>query len=250
MQKLPFIPGSDVVGTVHEVGYNASTIGRFKVGDRVAAVVPSGGNAKYITLSYETIIKVPADIDPTLALCLSSTYVPAREALDLARKLNTPYTGANILVIGGNGPSGLATIELAVLEGANVFTTADERHHEYLANLGATCFPIDPAKWLPQLKGKMDVVLDSVCLDGYDSSLQSLNTEGTLVCTGLSAVYTQGQIRAFGLKDARDLKAMYIKTKARYLTGNSIYYDRLERYNQAPNEYAVSCIIYCIVWYM
>jgi NADPH:quinone reductase-like Zn-dependent oxidoreductase len=201
--------------------------------------VPSGGNAKYITLKYEQLIRVPDGVDPVVALCLSSTYVPAREALDLARKMNTPFTGANILVIGGNGPSGLATIELAGLEGANVFTTADERHHEFLSERGAKCFPIDPKTWLPTLKGKMDVVVDSVCLDGFESSSLALNNEGMLVCTGMSALYTQGNIPAFGLRDIRDMKAFYVRMRAKY-TMNSIFYDKVEQYNNAPNQYAVS----------
>ena len=239
MQSLPFIPGSDVVGTIHELGTDAVRTGGFQIGDRVAAVVPAGGNAKYITLRYDQIIRVPDEVDPVIALCLSSTYVPAREALDLARKKNTPFTGANILVIGGNGPSGLATIELAGLEGANIFATADERHHEYLAGLGAKCFPIDPKKWLPTLKGKMDVVIDSVCLDGFESSALALNDEGLLVCTGMSALYTQGNIPAFGLRDIRDMKAFYVKLRAKYLM-KSICYDKMERFDNAPNEYAVS----------
>mmetsp|Transcript_26393 Transcript_26393/g.63334 ORF Transcript_26393/g.63334 Transcript_26393/m.63334 type:complete len:868 (-) Transcript_26393:586-3189(-) len=238
MQKLPFVPGSDFVGTIHEMGLDAVQNSTFQVGDKVAAVVPSGGNAKYISMSYQNIIRVPDETDSVMALCLSSTYVPAREALDMARKLNTPFTGANILVIGGNGPSGLATIELALLEGANVYTTADERHHEYLTELGAKCFSIDPNKWLPTLQGKMDVVLDSVCLDGYESSSLAMNPAGTLVCTGMSAVYTQGQIKAFGIMDARDYKATYCRMKAKYLLNNSVYYDKLERYEVAPNEYA------------
>jgi len=238
MQRLPFIPGSDLVGTIVDLGTDALREGRFCIGERVAAVVPSGGNAKYIRLDYQCVIRVPDGVDPVMALCLSSTYVPAREALDLARKMNTPFTGANVLVIGGNGPSGLATIELLTLEGANIYTTADERHHEFLANFGAKCFPIDPLKWIPQLKGKMDVVLDSVCLDSFYSSLAALNPEGTLICTGLSAVYTQGQIRAPIIKDARDVKAAYVKLKAKFFMNNTIYYDRMVRYNEAPNEYA------------
>ncbi|KAL7542029.1 hypothetical protein ACHAXR_012534 [Thalassiosira sp. AJA248-18] len=238
MQKLPFVPGSDFIGTIHEMGKEASKNSTFRVGDKVAAAVPSGGNAKYITLPYNSIIRVPPETDSVLALCLSSMYVPAREALDLARKMNTPFTGANILIIGGNGPSGLASIELALLEGANVFTTADERHHQYLSNLGAKCFPIDPNKWLPTLQGKMDVVLDSVCLDAFESSNLALNSAGTLVCTGMSAVYTQGQIRAYGMRDVRDYKAKYCQMRAKYILSNTVYYDRMERFENAPNEYA------------
>jgi len=238
MQRLPFVPGSDFVGTIHSMGGEATKNSTFQVGDKVAAVVASGGNAKYISMPYQNIIRVPSEVDSVIALCLSSAYVPAREALDMARKLNTPFTSANILIIGGNGPSGLATIELALLEGANVYTTADGRHHEFLTNLGAKCFPIDPNKWLPTLQGKMDVVLDSVCLDGYESSSLALNSAGTLVCTGMSAVYTQGQIRAFGMRDVRDYKATYCKMRAKYMLNNTVYYDRMERYDLAPNEYA------------
>ena len=240
MHNLPFIPGSDLVGTIHEIGIEASKSSTFKVGDRVAALVPSGGNAKYITIEYRNIIRVPPGVASERALCLSSTYVPAREALDLGRKMNTPFTGANILVIGGNGPSGLATIELALLEGACVFTTADERHHDHLTKLGAKCFAIDPAKWLPTLTGKMDVVLDSVCLDGYTSSSLALNSAGILVCTGMSAIYTQGAIPALMLKDVRDFRAVYFKTRVKFLWDNAVYYDRVERFASAPNEYAVS----------
>ena len=238
MQALPFVPGSDFVGTIHAMGEEATKNSTFQVGDKVCAAVPSGGNAKYITLPYHSMIRVPDGTDSVVALCLSSTYVPAREALDLARKRNTPFTGANILVIGGNGPNGLATIELALLEGANIFTTADERHHEYLTKKGAKCFPIDPKKWLPTLQGKMDVVLDSVCLDGYESSSLALNPAGKMVCTGMSAVFTQGQIRAYFMRDVRQYKAMYCRMRAKYFLSNSMVYDRMDRFNNASNEYA------------
>ena len=64
-----------------------------------------------------------------MALCISSTYVPAKQSLELTRSAGTPLTGANVLVIGANGPTALATIDLAAMEGANVYVTADERHH-------------------------------------------------------------------------------------------------------------------------
>ena len=240
MRNLPFIPGSDFVGTVHEIGSEASKHSTFQVGDRVAALSSSGGNAKYITIGYSSLIRVPPGVNSDVAVSLCSTYVPAREALDLGRKMNTPFTGANILVVGGNGPIGLATIELALLEGAKVFATADERHHQHLTKLGVTCFPIDPILWLPTLKGKMDVVLDSVCLDGFQSSSLALNSTGILVCTGMSSVYTQGEAPGFLMKDMRDITAMYIKTRVKFMWENARYYDRVERYLSAPNEYAVS----------
>jgi NADPH:quinone reductase-like Zn-dependent oxidoreductase len=243
MQNLPFIPGSDIVGTILSLGSDAAKNSTFQVGDKVASIVSSGGNAKYITIPYQSIIRVPAEVEDTTALSMLSNYVPAREALDLSRKWNTPLTGANVLIIGGNGPSGLAMIELALLEAANVYTTADERHHAHLTSLGVKCFPINPEKWLPMLQGKMDVVLDSVCIDMYDSSQKALNATGTLVCTGMSAVYTMGRVTAFGLRDVRDYKAGFCKMKAKYFMYNGMYYDKMERFNTATIEFAVSITI-------
>ena len=39
--------------------------------------------------------------------------------------------------------------------------------------------------------------------------------------------------------DIRDMKAVYVKLRAKYLM-RSVYYDKMERFNSAPNEYAVS----------
>ena len=114
---LPFVPGADMIGTVVEMGPAAKG---HKVGDRVAALPGSGCNAHYVTLPAHSLIPVPDGMDPAVAVSMLSTYVPARQVLDLGRVRNTPYTGANVLIIGGNGAMGLALLELFLLEGANV----------------------------------------------------------------------------------------------------------------------------------
>ena len=85
-----------------------------------------------------------------------------------------------------------ALTQVALLEGANVYVTADESHHEFLRAKGVKCLPIDPSTWLCDLYEKMDIVVDSVCLDGrYTSSTMVLKETDTLVCTGMSAPYTK-----------------------------------------------------------
>mmetsp|Transcript_14309 Transcript_14309/g.31370 ORF Transcript_14309/g.31370 Transcript_14309/m.31370 type:complete len:628 (+) Transcript_14309:241-2124(+) len=238
-QSLPYIPGTDVVGTILALGKNALKFSSFKAGDYVYAIVPSGGNAKYASIPYQDLIRVPEGTDPTVALCLASIYTPVRQSLDLARKANTPLTGANVLVIGGNGPMGLATIDLALHENAIVHATASERHHPYLTSLGVRCLPIDPAKWRSKLKGRMDVVFDSVCIDDYASSHMALNSTGTLICTGFSAVYTRGKIPFLnGYLDMRDFRARLVRFHADWVLDNTVFFDRRERYLAAPNEFA------------
>ena len=46
MQPLPYVPGSDLVGTVHAVSDSAKASHKFKVGDKVAAAVSSGGKCQ------------------------------------------------------------------------------------------------------------------------------------------------------------------------------------------------------------
>ena len=115
---LPFVPGSDMIGTVVDLGPAAKAI--YKVGDRVAALPGSGCNANYVTLPVQSLMPVPDGMDPAVALSMLSTYVPARQILDVGRRFNTPYTGANVLIIGWNRAMGLALMELLLLEGGNV----------------------------------------------------------------------------------------------------------------------------------
>jgi len=238
-QSLPYIPGTDVVGTILALGKNALKFSSFKAGDYVYAMVPSGGNAKYASIPYQNLNRIPDGTDPVMALCIASTYTPVRQSLDLARKANTPLTGANVLVIGGNGPMGLATIDLALHENAIVHATASERHHPYLTSLGVRCLPIDPAKWRSKLKGRMDVVFDSVCIDDYASSREALNSRGTLICTGFSAVYTRGKIPFLnGYLDMRDFRARLVRFHADWVLDNTVFFDRREKYLTAPMEFA------------
>jgi NADPH:quinone reductase-like Zn-dependent oxidoreductase len=102
--------------------------------------------------------------------------------LNLGKQDNAPYTDANILIIGGSDPVGQALVELAVKEGANVYATAAKSHRAYVKMMGATWFPNDPKKFY-KLKGKMDVVIDTLCLDGYKSSHEALHRNGKLICT-------------------------------------------------------------------
>lgn len=54
--RLPVIPGYDVVGTIASCGH---AVKEFEVGDRVAALVRKGGNARYISVSASSLVSVP-----------------------------------------------------------------------------------------------------------------------------------------------------------------------------------------------
>ncbi|KAL7476500.1 hypothetical protein ACHAW6_002355 [Cyclotella cf. meneghiniana] len=108
------------------------------------------------------------------------------------KKTSVPLANCNVLFTGRSGPVGQALIDLAAREGAWVITMAHQMHEEpmqispcaLLWHLTrAEWFPVNPKRWLP-LKGQKDVVVDSLCMDGYKSSDKAFAPDGFLICTG------------------------------------------------------------------
>ena len=58
--SLPTTPGHDLVGNIVTCG---TKVKDFKVGDRVAALVRTGGNARYMSVPESSLVKVPLTID-------------------------------------------------------------------------------------------------------------------------------------------------------------------------------------------
>jgi len=177
------VPGRQIVGEVIRVGRTARKRSMIQVGDRIVALTPNGmGNARFISIPSSSAIPISPDIQCGDALCLVESYMSAYQMLNLGRTNGIPYTDAKVLIIGGSDPVGQALVELALKEGANVVATAEKSHREYLEKMGAIWLPNKPKKFA-KLSGKMDVVIDTLCLDGYKSSYEALNYDGKLVCT-------------------------------------------------------------------
>ena len=132
-----------------------------------------------------------------------------------------------------------APTQVALTEGANVYVTADAAHHEFLGAKGVQCLDIDPSTWLNDLYGKMDVVVDSVCLDGrYNSSTMLLKETGTLVCTGMTAPYTKQAIEAGSWSAAlRDKYARAVKFATQHFSSKAIWLDTIENHQYRKMEF-------------
>jgi NADPH:quinone reductase-like Zn-dependent oxidoreductase len=184
---LPLTPGFDVVGTVLECGELARGQG-FKAGQRVAGLVRTGGNARYCVLSSELCVRVPGEIDSDEAACLTSTFVTAYQALNMG-KSGYNLKGAKILLLGGPDPIFQAMIEMAMLGGASiVYTVTSPKNHAFVKSFGATPLPQDKKRWLPIVQGQIDICIDSMCEDGFESPRAALNTTGKLVCIGMTSI--------------------------------------------------------------
>ena len=218
----PFVPGFQAVGQVCAVGAKVNPL-KIRLGDRVAALLPNGGgNAKYISIPVSWAMILPESANHDDIICLIANYMTAYQCLKLAKKNGAPLTNANVLITGGSEPVGQALIELALQEGANVYSTAHKMHEEHLTKLGTKWFSVKPEKWLPVLEGKMDVVVDNLKIDGYESSYRALTDNGILVCNV-----------------GPDMGNCWSSLKAKFLWSRALFYELHESYRTNPRLFAL-----------
>lgn len=238
---LPFVPGYEILGTIQTLGNQAAKEGQFREGDRVAGVSTfGGGNSRFISIPANRLTKISNNVKSTLAVCMIHDYMAALKALRLAKTGGSPFTGMNMLITDGFSPVGQAIINLASMEGANIYCCAEESKHSYLASIGAKCFIKDPEAWLPTASGTFDIVIDNSCVDSYSSSWFALTKKGSLVC--LAPIYNidgdEMPQNACGLDISElqqqwaGLKAQYMMTQTSFLNTITCYDDDTEQYKQ------------------
>ncbi|WP_341992579.1 NAD(P)H-quinone oxidoreductase [Azorhizobium sp. AG788] len=111
------IPGLEIAGTVVATGAEA---GRFKVGDRVCALVTGGGYAQYCVTSAHTALPIPEGLSAQQAAALPETFFTVwSNVFDRGRL----QAGETLLVHGGTSGIGTTAIQLAKAFGAKVFVT-------------------------------------------------------------------------------------------------------------------------------
>ena len=115
---LPFVPGTEVAGTVDAVG---DGVARLKPGDRVVAFVGLGGFAEYVCAPQLQVASLPDGVDPAVAAGFTLTYATSQHALVERGGLRR---GETLLVLGAGGGVGLAAVELGRRAGARVIAAA------------------------------------------------------------------------------------------------------------------------------
>jgi len=254
--SFPFVPGCEVVGTISNIGKLAKLEG-YRIGDRVMAMNRTGGgNGYYAKFDMRDVAPIISHkIEAAEAVCLVNVYMTAYQALRMGKRSGTPLTEANVLITDGYSPIGQAAVQLAQLEGANVYvTTTETRQDEYMKTLGVKCLPYSPNKWLHKVKGKMDVVVDNTCLDSYDSSWKALNAQGTLVCTGVTSHYTWDSINnsgcvggGCGLVDIHEFQQKWAELKAKYVMSQTKFSDLRKNFRDDPKQYSQELKYLCFL---
>jgi len=114
----PTIPGLEVSG---EVVLAQPSVERWRVGDRVTALLPGGGYAEYAVADEQCCLPWPADLSAAEAAGLPETFFTVWANVFERGALRA---GERILVHGGSSGIGVTAIQLAKAFGAEVLVTA------------------------------------------------------------------------------------------------------------------------------
>jgi NADPH2:quinone reductase len=179
---LPFVPGSEVAGTVRQAPDGADV----KPGDRVAAFCMLGGFAEVAVAPPFLTFKLPDALDGPQGAGLVLNYHTAYFALKMRGRL---AEGETVLVHGAAGGVGTAALQVAKGLGARTIAIVSSDEKEQVArDAGADEVLRSDAPWKDQVKelGGADVVLDPVGGDRFTDSLRSLRELGRVVVVGFT----------------------------------------------------------------
>ena len=182
---LPFVPGSEVAGTVRSAPVGASV----KEGDRVAAFCALGGFAEVAVAPEFLTFPLNDALDFAQGAGLILNYHTAWFALRLRGRLEEDET---VLVHGAAGGVGTAALQVAKGLGARTIAVVSSDEKEEVARAaGADEVVRSDGDWKDQAKelsgGGVDVVLDPVGGDRFLDSLRALREGGRAVVVGFTA---------------------------------------------------------------
>lgn len=257
--SLPSSPGMDAIGSIIKCG---KAVTNWKEGDRVAVILRTGGNSRYVNVPAKTLVEVPRILDNAEAACMVTTYMTAYQSLKLALKSLKPLPsmvqtstnnskgktvkadkflqGRRVLITDGISPVGQALIQLCSLAGAEqILTTAPESRHRYIKSvLRAKPLPMDPSVWLPLVQGKMDVVFDGSCDDGFESPHAAMKQRGVMVVFGMSSLLSKEEPGLLGAS----MVAYWTKIKGQMFLSNTKSYEVWESFQSDPEMFQVSLL--------
>jgi NADPH2:quinone reductase len=176
------IPGLEIAGEVVALGAGAA---RFKVGDKVMALVAGGGYAEYCTAHETHALPVPSSLSMNEAAAIPETFFTVWHNVFERGRL---VAGETLLIHGGSSGIGTTAIQLAKAFGAKVIITAGSKEKcDACLKLGAD-HAIDyrnedfVAKTKAATGGAgADVILDMVGGDYIERNYEAAAIEGRIV---------------------------------------------------------------------
>ena len=197
------ILGLEIAGTVEACGSGTS---RFRVGDRVVALVGGGGYAEYALALEDHCMALPESISFEAAACICETYITAwLNLFRIGGVQDKPF----VLIHGGGGGVATSAIQLcrALSPETQILVTASSGKLDRVAAQGAhhvidyreQSFA-DEVRRITEKRG-VDVILDHIGAQYLEANMKSLALAGTLMLIGVMG----------GIKAELNLATMMVK---------------------------------------
>jgi NADPH:quinone reductase len=176
--ELPLILGGEVAGTTEE-------------GERVVALIPSGGYAEYAVAPKETVFPLPDGVEPGAALAL---LIQGLTAWHLYRTQGRVAEGESVVVVSGAGGVGNLAVQLGKPMGAGrvIATASSQEKRDLTLELGADA-AVDPdAEDLKDALieandgNRVDVVFEMAGGRIFEQSAEALAPFGRIVTYGIA----------------------------------------------------------------
>ncbi len=157
----PLTPGLEVAGEVVALGQGVL---RYRLGDKVCALVPGGGYAEYAVVAEANALPVPAGLSMIEAAAIPETYFTVWTNVFQRGGLKS---SERLLIHGGSSGIGTTAIQLAKQFGAYVIVTAgsDEKCKQCLALGADVAINYRTQDFVAEMEKtglKADVILDMV----------------------------------------------------------------------------------------
>ncbi|MDP3660485.1 NAD(P)H-quinone oxidoreductase [Phenylobacterium sp.] len=185
IQRLGFYPSPP--GAPQTMGLEVSGVvvhgaGRWKVGDRVCALLGGGGYAEYVAVDARHALPVPADMDLVEAASLPETILTVFANVFESGALQP---GQTLMLHGATSGIGVTAIQMCKIYGAKVIATARGADKAAEAHrLGAEVVVDATTQDFVQVArehGGCDVILDMVGGDYFPRNIEALKPLGRLV---------------------------------------------------------------------
>ena len=212
--------GLEVAGVVAE----APDGGRWKIGDKVCALLGGGGYAEKVAVPADMALPVPDNISMTEAAAIPEVFATAYLNLCIEGEMKA---GDTVFIQAGASGLGMASIQLAKQCGAKVVTTvgSDEKG-QFVRKLGADVVINRKKENIAQVLAEhpVDVALDCVSGPGLGACLETMNRGGRwIVIATLGGAKTELNMQDFFKRGVKligsTLRSRSSEMKAQILAG-------------------------------
>lgn len=197
--------GLEVSGTIVQLGERVPAESGLRVGDRVAALVDSGGYAERVVAPWPQVLSLPENLDPVEAAALPEAAATVFSNVFMAAAARE---GETLLVHGGAGGVGSHAIQVAKALGMTVLATVGSAHKaQFVETLGARAIDYRNEDFVRRVEeltdgAGADVILDVIGAKYLEPNLRALATSGRLAIIGMQGG-TRGELNVGRLLSKR-----------------------------------------------